>query len=184
MVSPVRLMPYATEHVVAIQSYLDDPAVRAFTPVPEPVPEGHAQAYLTRFDAGRAEGTSAAWAILDDEGSVLGFACAPHLSKATGDVELGYSVSPIARGRGVATWVLRELTGWAFGWGAERVELRISADNTASRRVAARCGYVMEGTLRAAYLKAGSRVDTTVWSRLPSDSKVVEDEGAGAYVQG
>ena len=43
---------------------------------------------------------------------------------------------------------------------------------------------VMEGTLRAAHLKAGSRVDTTVWSRLPSDPKVVEDEGAGAYVQG
>lgn len=76
--------------------------------------------------------------------------------------------------------MLRELTGW----GAERVELRISADNTASRRVAQWCGYVMEGTLRAAYLKAGSRVDTTVWSRLPSDPKVVEDEGAGAYVQG
>lgn len=90
---------------------------------------------------------SAGWAILDFDGSVLGFACAPHLSKATGDVELGDIVNPIARGRGVATWVLPELTGWAFGWGAERV-------------------------------------DTTVWSRLPSDPKVVEDEGAGAYVQG
>ncbi len=184
MVGAVRLIPYAAEHVVAIQSYLDDPAVQAFTPVPEPVSEHHAQVYLTRFDTGRADGTSTAWAILDDDGSVLGFACAPHLSKATGDIELGYSVGPDARRRGVATWVLRELTGWAFGWGAERIELRISADNAGSRRVAERCGYTMEGTLRSAYLKAGRRVDTTVWSRLPSDPKVVEDEGSGAYVHG
>ncbi len=180
----MRLIPYAAEHVAAIQAYLDDPDVRAFTPVPEPVPHDHAQAYLTRFDAGRADGTSAAWAIVDDDGSVLGFACAPHLSKATGDVELGYSVGPQARGRGVATWVLRELTGWAFGWGAERVELRINADNVASRRIADRCGYTMEGILRSGYLKVGRRVDTTVWSRLPTDPKVVEDDGAGAYVLG
>jgi RimJ/RimL family protein N-acetyltransferase len=62
------------------------------------------------------------------------------------------------------------LTDWALSeLGAERLELRISVDNVASKRVAARCGYVREGVLRSLYVKDGLREDTEVWSRLASD---------------
>jgi len=164
----VRLQTYAAEHVAAVQAFLSDPEILAFTPVPEPVPDDHAARWLARFDAGRREGSSDAWVVLEDD-AVLGFACAPHLSRTTGDLEIGYIVSPGARRRGVATWVLGELTEWALGWGAVRVELHINADNAGSRRVAERCGYVLEGTSRSTYLKPGRRVDTTIWSRLASD---------------
>jgi RimJ/RimL family protein N-acetyltransferase len=78
-------------------------------------------------------------------------------------------VVPSARGRGVATAILRELTAWALREGVQRCELIISAGNTASERVAERAGYVREGYLRSVYLKQGQRDDVTVWSRLPSD---------------
>ena len=78
-------------------------------------------------------------------------------------------VVPSARGRGVATALLRELTAWALRQGVQRCELIISVGNTASERVAVRAGYVREGHLRSVYLKQGRRDDVTVWSRLPSD---------------
>jgi RimJ/RimL family protein N-acetyltransferase len=77
---------------------------------------------------------------------------------------------PSARGRGVATGALRLLTEWAFSeLGAERAELLISVDNTASKIVAERGGYVREGVLRSMYVKQGIREDLEIWSRLPGD---------------
>jgi RimJ/RimL family protein N-acetyltransferase len=78
-------------------------------------------------------------------------------------------VTPSARGRGVATAILKELTAWAFAQGIERCELVISAGNTGSERVAERAGYVREGTLRSIHLKQGKRENVTIWSRLPTD---------------
>ena len=79
-------------------------------------------------------------------------------------------VAPAARGRGVATETLRRLTAWGFSEvGALRLELLISVENAASKRVAQRCGYVREGVLRSAHFKDGLREDTEIWSRLPTD---------------
>jgi RimJ/RimL family protein N-acetyltransferase len=85
-------------------------------------------------------------------------------------VELGYVVAEQARGRGVATSALALLTAWAFEHAeAHRIELLISVENLASQRVAERCGYMLEGVLRSAYVKPGLREDTQIWSRLSSD---------------
>lgn len=163
----MRLVAYAAEHVDAVQALISDEAVLAFTPVPEPVPVGHAAGWLERFSDGTA------WVVLDGD-AVVGFGCAPHCDLQRGEAELGYLVHAAARGRGVAGFALREMTLWAFEKGVVRVELRINHDNAASRRVAERCGYQLEGLLRDCYLKPGRRVDTTIWSRLVSDPNPVE----------
>jgi RimJ/RimL family protein N-acetyltransferase len=51
----------------------------------------------------------------------------------------------------------------------QRLELRGDADNVASRRVAERCGYTLEGILRSVYFKEGRRSDMFIYSRLPGD---------------
>ena len=80
-------------------------------------------------------------------------------------------MAPEARGRGIATRALALVTGYALGTKRlERVELLINTDNAASIRVAERCAYVHEGVRRSTYLKPGRRVDTVVYSRLPSDA--------------
>lgn len=162
----MRLVPYAQEHVEPTQAWLDDPHIRANTPIPEPVPADHAANWLTRFGD---DPEKEAWAVLDDDGMVIAFACAPLVSHERAEAELGYSVAAHARGKGVATWVLKELTAWALGWGAQRIELHINADNVASRRVAERSGYVLEGTLRQSYLKPGRRVDTAIYALVAAD---------------
>jgi RimJ/RimL family protein N-acetyltransferase len=79
-------------------------------------------------------------------------------------------VASWARGRGVATSALRELTTWAFTeLGMVRLELLIDVDNPGSQRVAENCGYTLEGVLRSVYVKPGRRTDTQIWSRLASD---------------
>ena len=79
-------------------------------------------------------------------------------------------VSVLARRQGVATAALGQLSRWALAeLGMLRLELRISVGNEASRTVARRCGYVLEGVLRSLHLRADERVDTELWSRLPLD---------------
>ena len=150
---------------------LADPDVLRFTRVPAPVPPGFERTWLERYEEGRRDGTREGFAIVDpDGGSVVGLAVAARIDREALTVELGYVVSPAARGRGVATAALGLLTEWAFReLGALRLELLISDANVASQRVAERCGYVPEGLLRSLYTKPGIWEDTQIWSRLPTD---------------
>src|SRR4051794_6825569 len=168
-VSDVRLEPLAARHLLATEEMVADEDVLRFTRIPAPPPPGFALGWLERYEQGRAEGTSEAFAIVDQEGAFLGIAVAPTIDAEASTMELGYVVAPSARGRGVASEALRQLTVWAFDRGAQRVELMISVDNPASKRVAERCGYVFEGVLRSAYFKQGRRADTEIWSKLPGD---------------
>jgi RimJ/RimL family protein N-acetyltransferase len=164
------LVPFGEEHLAELEEILADPDLLRFTRVPEPVPPGFARTWLERYEDGRRDGTREAFAIVDDAGGFLGLVVAPQIDRETRTAELGYIVAPAARGRGVATEALRQLTEWAFAEpGMLRLELMISVDNAASKRVAERCGYVREGVLRSLYFKQGRREDTEIWSRLATD---------------
>jgi RimJ/RimL family protein N-acetyltransferase len=160
----------AEEHLDAVAGLFDDPDVLRFTRLPVPPPPGYARHWLDRYEAGRRDGTREAFAAIDDDGSFLGLALAVDVDREARKVELGYIVAPAARGRGVATAMLDELTRWAFAeLDALRITLIIDVENRASARVAERCGYVLEGVMRSSYLKDDIRVDAGLWSRLSSD---------------
>jgi RimJ/RimL family protein N-acetyltransferase len=59
--------------------------------------------------------------------------------------QIGYWLAPKARGRGIATRALVQLTNWLFGLGASRVFLTVVEDDHASIRVAQRAGFLLEG---------------------------------------
>jgi RimJ/RimL family protein N-acetyltransferase len=170
----MRLEPVGPSHLEAISALLEDPDVLRFTRVPSPPPPDFAQTWFRFYEDGRREGTREAFAVVDgdcDE-TVVALAVAPRIEAGARTAELGYVVLPAARGRGVATEALCLLTAWAFSeLEALRLELLISVDNHASKRVAERCGYVREGVLRSLHLKQDVRVDTEIWSRLPSDPR-------------
>jgi RimJ/RimL family protein N-acetyltransferase len=164
------LRPLAEEHLDAVGALFDDPDVLRFTRLPVPPPPGFERHWLDRYEAGRRDGTREAFAVVDDDGSFLGMAMAVDIDREAREVELGYIVAPAARGRGVATAALDELTRWAFAeLDALRITLIIDVENRASARVAERCGYVLEGVMRSSYLKDDLRIDAGLWSRLPSD---------------
>jgi RimJ/RimL family protein N-acetyltransferase len=149
---------------------LADPLVQQYTMVPTPVPKGFEREWLQRYEEGRVDGTREAFAIMDEDGAFLGLALAFAIDREGRELELGYTVTPAARGRGAATWAVRELTAWAVReLEPLRIQLQIAADNAASKRVAERAGYVYEGTLRSVHFKQGIRQDMEVWSRVEGD---------------
>jgi RimJ/RimL family protein N-acetyltransferase len=166
----VRLVPLAAEHLDDLAGLFDDPDVLRFTRLPVPPPPGFARLWLERYEDGRQDGTREAFAALDDAGRFVGLALAPGIDREGRELELGYIVAPTARGRGVGTAMLAQLTRWALEeLGALRIYLIIDVENAASGRVAERCGYVREGVMRSIHLKQDIRVDAALWSRLPSD---------------
>ena len=166
----VRLVPLGPEHDAGLDDVAVDPDVRRFTYVPSDPPPGFASGWRGRYEEGWRDGTRAGFAIESLDGRFLGFAAFVRLELDNGQGEIGYIVGPAARGRGVATRMLRLLSSWGFDeLGLERIELRIDVENVASERVARRAGFLREGVLRSVAFKEGLRADVGVWSRLRSD---------------
>jgi RimJ/RimL family protein N-acetyltransferase len=171
MTSPsLHLEPLAEQHVGDVTDLIADPEVLRFTRVPEPPPPDFPQTWIGGYEQGRTDGTREGFAAIGADGEFLGLALAVSIDGEAGEVELGYIVAERARGRGVATEMLRQLTRWALDeLKAERIYLIIDVGNPASERVAERCGYVREGVMRSIHVKQGIRADAGLWSRLPSD---------------
>jgi RimJ/RimL family protein N-acetyltransferase len=162
----VRLEPLAATHLEGVTALLEDSTVLRFTRIPEPPPPGFAGQWIARYEQGRRDGMREGFAIVDD-GGFVGLALVPRIEREAQTVELGYIVASHARGRGVATEALRLLTEWVRReLDAVRIELLISVENEASKRVAERCGYECEGVLRSVYMKAGVRGDSEIWSLI------------------
>jgi RimJ/RimL family protein N-acetyltransferase len=166
----VRLVQFTERHLPAFAGMLDDADIKRFTRLPAPAPPDFPRLWLSRYEQGRRDGTSEAFAVEDEAGEFLGCVMAFGIEADAKTGELGYLVAPSARGRGVGTAALRLLTEWGFGErGLLRLELMISVSNDASKVVAERAGYVREGVLRSVYVKRGVREDHELWSCLPSD---------------
>lgn len=167
MASAIRLIPFTAAHLDDFAALAQDADVRRYTRFPDPPQRAFPRTWLARYEEGRRERTREAFAIEDGEGTFLGLALAVAIDREAGEAELGYTVAPAARGRGVGTAAVAALTRWAFDeQGLERLTLLIELTNVASIRVAERCGYVLEGVRRNAYVKPGIRADTAVYARL------------------
>jgi RimJ/RimL family protein N-acetyltransferase len=165
----IRLEPLGPRHLDAVTELVGDPEVLRFTRVPDHPGPDFPREWIARYEDGLRAGTRAGFAAVDDDGGFLGLALAVDIDREDREAELGYIVPTAARGRGVATAMLTELTEWAFAQGILRATLVITVENAASERVAARCGYTREGVLRSVHLKDGRRTDAALWSRLPGD---------------
>jgi RimJ/RimL family protein N-acetyltransferase len=169
-VHEIRLERLDERWLDEVTDLVADPDVRRFTRIPEPPPEGFARTWIASYEAGRRDGSREGFAALDSDGRFVGIGLAPEIDRTAGALELGYIVAPAARGRGVATAILRLLTRWAFEEvSAQRAYLIIDVENPASARVAESCGYQLEGVMRSIHLKGSQRVNAGLWSRLPTD---------------
>ena len=83
--------------------------------------------------------------------------------------EIGYGLRAGWRGRGLATRSVRLVADWAFSRvGIARLELGAAAANTASRQVAARAGFQLEGITRMRLpTSAGGRTDEARYGLMP-----------------
>jgi ribosomal-protein-alanine N-acetyltransferase len=75
-------------------------------------------------------------------------------------------------GKGYATEAVHLLVDYLFGAKKqERIQLVIVPENAASRRVAEKCGFTLEGTARGAFFNGGRSQDVLMYSLLRDDPR-------------
>jgi RimJ/RimL family protein N-acetyltransferase len=165
----ITLRPYRVDDAPAIVDACRDPAITRFTFMPDGIGEEDARRWIDEKHA--RWGRDCGFAIADTTTDrLLGNAgLAVYAPFQTG--ELYYWVLSGDRGRGVASAAVSLLCDWAFTNQLERLFVLVHPENEASHRVAARCGFTREGTLRAYERVKGSRPDLVSWSLLPDDDR-------------
>jgi RimJ/RimL family protein N-acetyltransferase len=123
-----------------------------------------------QLPAFRARGLMAPYLIEDTTtGTILGGANLRLFDPMRDTVELGYWLFVEARGRGVATRVVRALVEHAQANGIMRVEAHVRLGNAASERVLERAGFEREGIKRRLLRHKGERVDAALFALVTPD---------------
>ena len=156
-----------------------DPQIALWNPLPTTDRAAAAKWVEVRDNAWNA-GTLATFALTentrltaaeDTVPALLGAVTVRWTDRADGLGMIGYWLLPAARGRGLATSATAVAADWALRTaGVRRLELAHAVENEASCRVADRCGFPAEGTLRASYrFGDGNYHDEHLHARLATD---------------
>jgi len=166
---PLVLRAPSAEDAADVLALLHDPEVLRWNAVPDVVDVPTAAEWCAR-SADWSAGDHATFAVLES-GRLVGTVSVHQIDHVQGTAEIGYRVAPWARGRGVATLALGAAASWALGEeGLVRVQLYHAAGNPASCRVAEKCGFRYEGTLRSSFVYGdGRRHDEHLHARLATD---------------
>jgi [ribosomal protein S5]-alanine N-acetyltransferase len=166
-----RLRPYRNDDARAICAVADHFLVARWMTRAFPHP-------YTRRDADRwiAIATSDArgrYYAIEVDGIVAGgIGVEPFGGERSGTAAFGYWLGQRYWGRGIGTDAARTLSDDALAnGGLRRLEARVFAQNLASARVLEKCGFELEGTLRAFYLDRDDNVcDALAYARLAAKS--------------
>ncbi|MFY1598300.1 GNAT family N-acetyltransferase [Micromonospora sp. WMMD737] len=166
----LRLRPMEERDLDAVVDTCRDPESIRWTTVPDPYERADAESYL-HFGRGTwAGGTSACFVVADAEDRYVGTI---DLRLSPADpllADVGFMTAPHARGRGFMPAALTALSAWGFTTlGLARIEWKANVGNTASRRVAEKAGFTVEGTARGGLTHRGARVDAWVGALLAGD---------------
>lgn len=119
--------------------------------------------------------------IVDDQDRLLGdvefFRTLAYLD----ELEIAYRLFSLEHaGKGIATQAVQLMTAYLFGrYQFNRIRLIIHPENAASRRVAEKCGYLHEGTMRGGWFHRGRHHDAEVYAIIRSDFEAgVRDQEA------
>jgi len=174
----LRLRPWDAEADSDVEAWLrgcSDPEFKRWnTPLRAIEDMDGARESLRARAKAAAEGVGASFRVTDaDSGVTLGHIGVNDIDHVIRVARVGYWVLPEARGRQVATRSLALAGRWAFdGLGVHRLELGHALGHDASCRVAERCGFPYEGTLRGAMFEAGRQDafrDVHLHARLATD---------------
>lgn len=167
----LRLRPLAERDLDQLVLTCQDPETVRWTSVPHPYERSHAEFFALEYAPQQwAAGEGAVFAIADPDDRCAGVVELRLAAKDPLLANLGFMVAPSARGRGYCPAAVVAICRWAFTTlGLVRIEWRANVGNTASRRVAEKAGFVLEGTVRRAVDQRGEHVDAWVGSLLPED---------------
>ncbi|GGN77772.1 putative acetyltransferase [Streptomyces albiflavescens] len=145
----LQLRPFAPSDADAVYAACQDPDIQYYTPAPTPFQRQDAEKYVTET-APRGWDTDhdhILGAFRSDNAALVGSFCLTKLFQ--GVYELGYWAAKEQRGQGYSAEAARALCDWGFtALNAHRIEWWAMVGNTASRALAEKLGFTLEGTLR------------------------------------
>jgi RimJ/RimL family protein N-acetyltransferase len=146
----LTLRPPTHDDIPGIVECRTDPGTARWFGVPQPYTEHDARTHVERDVPRRwARGVEAVFAIADASDAYAGSVDLRIDPDDPAVGEVGFAVSPRSRGRGYAGAAVRAICRWGFAeLGLRRIEWRAEVGNDASRRVAEKAGFTMEGLLR------------------------------------
>ncbi|PWR07426.1 GNAT family N-acetyltransferase [Micromonospora acroterricola] len=176
------LRPWRGTDADAVHRACQDRDIQRWTTVPRPYLPEHAHGFVTDLSRRAwAEGTGAPFAVCDPaSGDLLG-SCGLVTIDGDGDGEIGYWTAPWARGRGVTVRAVRAVARWSFDTlGLRRLLWQAEVGNHASRLVALRAGFRIDGRLRLADPAPEGRADGWIGSLLPGEVPAAGSTGPAA----
>lgn len=147
----------------------NDPQVREFTTRPIPYTVDHAKSYITNAITGWDSSTNYCWvfAPVDNPGDLAGVVRIRVSDRQAGLAEIGFLTHSSHRGRGLTTAAVRAALEWSWRHTPlQSIRWQTRTGNWASRRVAWRLGFMIEGRLRAYSTQRGQLRDCWVGSLL------------------
>jgi RimJ/RimL family protein N-acetyltransferase len=161
----LRLRPLAERDLDDVAASCADPEMQRWTTVPRNYTRDDAEEWFVQVREKWDEGDSICYVLADADDRYCGNVAMSL--KAVGEAEIGYGMSPWARGRGWMTAAVKRVCELGFEQLAlERIDWRAVVGNEASRRVAEKAGFTVEGTRRAIRHGFQGRVDSWVGSLL------------------
>ncbi|MEU6195108.1 GNAT family N-acetyltransferase [Streptomyces sp. NPDC047061] len=153
----------------AVYAAVQDPDIQRWTTIPSPYLAEHARSFTEQMvPDGWSEGSMFTFGVFLPTGGLAGMLALTM--RSLGTAEVGFWTAKEHRGHGYTAEATLAAARWAFTRMAiDRVEWRAEVGNHASRAVAERTGFTVEGTLRSSLNNKGVRRDCWVGSLLPSD---------------
>lgn len=158
-----------------ILSLRSDDRVMQFIGRPKMSTIEEARAWIEKFDTALAEREGITWAItLKPENKLVGTIGFWRLEKEHYRGEIGYLLNPDLQGKGF----MHEAFGPVLNYGFEKmklhsIEANVYPENTSSRKILEKNGFVQEGYFKENYFHDGTFTDTAVYSLVMDNANQV-----------
>lgn len=171
----VTLRPHHEGDVFPLLEQAIDPLMVEWTTVPVPSSEDSSRHFATKIIPAAWE-SGEAWAfaveVADDDGTPRFCGTVELRDRGDRRAEIAYGAHPWARGRGVMERACRLLLDWGFRHKhLETVIWWANKGNWASRRLAWRLGFSLDGTVRRWLSQRGELLDAWVGALTVSDPR-------------
>jgi RimJ/RimL family protein N-acetyltransferase len=164
----LMLRPWHLDDVSAVSAICQDPAIQEFTTIPVPYTEEIAELWIRASPQKYLEREKISLAGVRNGELVLSVSLhGIHEFDHVG--EIGYWVSPSARGEGLASHAVEMLADFAFAIGFRRLTAITLPDNLASQKTLVNAGFELETVLRDRMTRRdGTQTNAVLFAKFPA----------------